>query len=499
MSAISSTFKGKNQRPALLALGFAISTLIICIAVVAPTLDAPFLMTYAWREAQSAIGAQAIYDNAGWAFYPALCPPWQLAFEFPVYQAMTALFAKVFGCGIVFSGRTISAIMFGVSAAGIGMLVNLFAKNKTAAMLAFGGVIINPYYLSAASVFLIESTALALCVWGLYFSAKKSLTAASILLSVAMAVKATTAFPFLLIAILLIAMDFKRSRSIRTASIAVFASVAIPLAAGVAWTNKADSVKEASGYARVLSNKETAMKEWAYGTWKQKTDPATWKRILLWYFTCNGGWPFAICLIFALGLLPFNPLWREATASLLGWAAPLAVFTNLYYVHAYYAMANNALLLVCMALVLAGAFQAGGRRKSLALITTVLILSFYTSKSFSSHPPSPTYNSMAITRLGEWVKSNTPSDSVIIVSGVEWNPLLSFVAERKTMMVPDWERIRQDEVTAAVSALPKEHVFFLNAAAKGVGSKLVENAISSTGIRASILEYPPQYYGQSLQ
>lgn len=492
MNAKYAFFKSRSPSSVLMASVFAAFAIIICAATVAPELNRPFSMGFPWREAQTALGVQAIYNNEGWAFYPALCPPWRLAYEFPAYQAMTAFFSKASGNSVIFSGRLVSAIMFVVSAAAVGMLVHLFSKNKVASLLAFGGVIINPYYLSWSTAFLLESTVLAFSMWGLYFSARKNLVVASIFLSAGMAVKATTAAPFLLIAALLIGLDFLKNHSPRRAIIAVMAIIVIPLGAGVAWTNEADSIKEASGYARLLSNRGAPMKKWAYGNLAQRVDAKTWSVIFQRIFATNGGWPFALCLILSLVLLPFNPLWRESAACLLGWGAPLVVFTNLYYVHEYYAIANNVLLLLFIALALTGAAQLRGWQKPLAIVTTIIILSAYTSKSFSVAPTAaPTKMSLALTGAGEWIKSNTPPDSVLIVTGAAWNPLLSFVSGRKTMMVPDWEELRQDEVTSAVAALPKEHVFFIDASPVGRGSKLARNAIATTGLTVSELT-PPQ-------
>lgn len=447
-------------------------------------------MGFPWREAQTALGAQAIYNNEGWSFYPALCPPWRQAFEFPAYQAMTAVFAKATGSGIIFSGRFISVIMFIGSSVAAGLLVHLFSNNKAAGLLAFGGVIINPYYLTWADAFLIESTALAFSMWGLYFSAKKNHVFAAIFLSSAMAVKAPTAGAFLLIAAFFIGMEFLKTRSVRLAIIAVLASVVIPIGIGAAWTNEADSIKESSGYARLLSNREAKMQALAYGTWAQRTDFSTMEVIFRRAFVTNGGFPFILCLVISLVLLLFNPLWRESAACLLGWATPIVVFTNLYYVHVheYYPMANNAFLLLFMALALTGAAQSSGWQKPVAVIAAIFILSVYAVKSFSIAPlPAATDASISTTSAGEWIKSNTPPDSVLITTGY-WNPLLSFVSGRRTLMVPDWEELRQDEVTEAVAALPREHVFFINTGPNERGARLAENAIIAAGL--TVYELP---------
>jgi len=488
MKIFSRTACNKDTKPLLLAVFFAAVVTTIYVAFVVPTLDDPFLMAYAWREAQSALGAQAIYNNVGWYFYPALCPPWQLAFEFPIYQAMTAWLAKLFSCDLIVSGRLISSLMTFISGLGFAMIVNVLSKNKVAAILAFCGFLINPYYLSWASAFLIESTALAFSIWGIYFSIQKKHVFAMLFLAAAMAIKATTAAPVLLVCAIFIALDFYKSRAFKFAIIGVLASVVAPLAIGVAWTNTADSIKSSSGYARTLSNKEPVMKEWAYGTWEQKTNPATWQKILTWSLVHNGGLPFVACLAVAFVLLPGNPLWREAAAALIGWLTPLIVFTNLYYVHAYYGLANNAFLLLFIAIVFVGAFQLGQWRKSAALLASVFMLSVYLTQSFTATPPAATTNSEYITRVGNFIKQNTPPESVVIVTGVEWNPLLSFVAERKTMMLPDWERIRQDEVTSAVRALPQENVFFLNLAPGRIGDQLAQTAIREAGANVSVLK-----------
>src|SRR5271154_4345091 len=67
---------------------------------------------HGFRQAQTAISAESIRNGGPILRYetPVLGPPWSLPFEFPLYQALVALLARIFGTPIDQTGRFVSEV-----------------------------------------------------------------------------------------------------------------------------------------------------------------------------------------------------------------------------------------------------------------------------------------------------------------------------------------------------------------------------------------------------
>ena len=67
---------------------------------------------HGFRQAQTAISAESIRNGGPILRYetPVFGPPWSIPFEFPLYQVLVALLAKLFAAPIDQTGRFVSEI-----------------------------------------------------------------------------------------------------------------------------------------------------------------------------------------------------------------------------------------------------------------------------------------------------------------------------------------------------------------------------------------------------
>jgi len=315
----------------------------IAVLIRLPTLTLPLLERHAFRQTQTAYAARIFHTDGIDLFHPQLPvfgPPWQVPFEFPLYQAGAALLMDL-GVDETVALRGLSLALFAASAlllhlllaprigrlgAGVALVVFLF----TPLGMVWSRTSMIEYLAVAASL----GFALSGLTWRERGGWRWWLLAAA-LGSIAMTVKITSAVfwiaPFAL-------LGFARDRDTTGArgswrNEQAWVLVAVPIVLGLLWTRHADAIKAASEATAWLTS--SGLFTWNFGTLEQRLDPEAWAHALRPSIELT-----------AMGLLPFAAIlsawfavrhgqWRLWAWIGIAYAAPLVVFFNLYVVHDY--------------------------------------------------------------------------------------------------------------------------------------------------------------------
>jgi len=226
-----------------------------------------------------------------------------------------------------------------------------------------------------------------------------------------------------------------------------FAAV-LPIIPGKLWLNHGDSLKAENPFAREIitasSDKQAA---WNFGTWEQKTNPAVWEHIgrhigdqLAAPVPFFGCWFVPLLLI--AGALANPKRLPLLLIFLAGFAAGPLIFTNLYFEHNYYWVANGAWLVLALGVALAAISEfrlkeVWPQYTSATLCSVLCIAGFaaWHSKFLPVLQNLPDRKKLTEAWIGPIQKLVPPERSLLIL-GNDWNPNALYYAERKGIGYP---------------------------------------------------------------
>jgi hypothetical protein len=221
--------------------------------------------------------------------------------------------------------------------------------------------------------------------------------------------------------------------------------IALPLCIGLVWAYYTDVVKRENAFGVQITSE--MLFRWNFGTLEQKLNPKTW---MLLYERCFGQ-NAAGFLGASILLLPWcyrcgdRRLARYSLAALVLFGLPLAIFTNLHFVHEYYQVACLVFLLAAISLAIAwvtGTNRAGGLA-GLVLTVILMVVNFVTYNqglgTILSRPfRQLDIRSLSAYDLGCFLRDNTAAGTGIVVFGQDWSSEVAFHSERKAMTAPSW-------------------------------------------------------------
>ncbi|MCD6049805.1 MAG: hypothetical protein K0Q55_1208, partial [Verrucomicrobia bacterium] len=236
------------------------------------------------------------------------------------------------------------------------------------------------------------------------------------------------------------------------------------LAVGLGWAAWADGVKERNVMARELITTK-ALKEWNYGTIKQKLAGDTWRHLLsnvtLGFSSQTPALGYKLPLLFWLvvALLARRRLLQQASLLLAFMAGPV-VFTNLYHIHEYYFVANGYLLLLAVGLAGVAAWEDS---RAWMQRTAVLFLGLIVVGQLYGYPR---YHSLLIAEVPERQQYETSfrqlldarleSHETLLVYGRDWDPAVAFYARRKAIVDKNYWPLTDERMRKLTGTLPPE-------------------------------------------
>lgn len=431
---------------------------------------------HSFRQSQAATTALFLIDQPFRLAYetPVLGKPWSIPMEFPLYQWIVARLVGVFGTPLDQTGRFVSLVFFLLTTVPLHRLVRAMGVSPPFAWVPLIMFIVSPFYIFWSRTFMIESTALFFSV--AYLAAVieassrggwKVICLAVGLGTIASLVKVTTFIPFLACAGAVAGARLWRKWTAggvpspwRIDAAKVAAILGVPFLAAVVWVRFSDAIKAENplAAAHLLSSTSAS---WNYGTLDQKLSGSVWAVIIGRFYELFG-LPQLAWLLLGAALavtLVHRRRWRETTACFAAWISAPAIFTNLHFVHDYYANANGIFLIAAIGFALVGLLEDAGTRLAGVVLTTVALIAALSGHA-ALYLPRQAANSAEVLEAAEYIKAATPEDSVIICLSNDWSPLVSYYARRRSLNIPmDGEgRMPQSLVAEAFERLRGEKI-----------------------------------------
>jgi hypothetical protein len=442
--------------------------LVVGLLVRLPNLNAPLLAISSFRQTETAYPA-LIYHQQGinllFPQLPVLGNPWQIPFEFPLFQAMAAVIMDL-GGAVDWAMRLSAVICFMATAVALWGLVR-HLSTRTAAGLAVLVFLASPFAVWWSRASMIEYMATAFSVgyvWaGMIWIDRRQRRFAVLAIALgtlAMLVKVTSAVFWMVPLFLYLGTvsrppwrDWLRER-LRTSAVLF----AIPLVACVLWTHHADDIKAASPATSWMTSQ--ALVGFNFGYVGQRFDLHQWSRIIHPFDTQVTGLPFwvfaATCVIAIL---------RERRAEWLGiilaGVLPILTFMNLYAVQGYYLAAVTPAAAAVLGYALDGVIRywkpVPFRAAASLLIIAWLGATLYVQRDFvASSYAIPTSDPSNVLPQARELDAGTRPQDLIVFDGLSWSPAVPYYAHRRGMML-----LQIIDTPAVLNSLPGQGYTYL--------------------------------------
>ncbi len=447
MPGVGGRAKRLLAAPELREASVIVAVLLVGLLVRLPSLNGPLLAISSFRQTETAYPA-LIYHQQGINLFvpqlPVLGRPWQVPFEFPLFQAMAAVIMDI-GGGIDWSLRFSAVICFIATAVALWGLVR-HLSTRSAACIALVVFLASPFDMFWSRASMIEYMATAFSVgyvWAgmLWIDTRQRRFAALaiVLGTLAMTVKVTSAV-FWMVPLLLYWGSVSRPPwrvLLRDRLQMAAVLLAVPLLGCVLWTRHADSVKAASPATSWLTS--VALIGFNFGSIGQRLDLRQWSKIIHPLDTLVTGMPFwilaAVCMIAIL---------RERRAVwvgiILAGVLPVLAFVNLYAVQSYYLAAVTPAAAAVIGYALDGLIRQCRTLPLRAAMVTVLVVwlgaTLFIQRDFVALSYSmPTADPANILAQAREIDAGTNPDDLIVFDGLQWSPAVPYYAQRRGMML----------------------------------------------------------------
>jgi 4-amino-4-deoxy-L-arabinose transferase-like glycosyltransferase len=416
-----------------------------------PNLDAPPLDRHDFRQTQTAVTVQAFLDRGiSVAAYetPVFGPPWRVPFELPIYQLSVVPLARL-GLSLDVACRMAALIWFYASAA---LLVAVVAQacGRRVALLSLAAYVAMPFAVFWSRAILIDYASVALSLAYLHLALRWSERRSALALAgclvagpLAAATKITTLAAILVpvgaVAAAVVVRSVRSSGTLRdgaATAAGMAAVVALPLAAGFAWTRYADVVKAENPYTRFLVS--DALRSWTFGSLAQRLKPRCWILLAERIHDAMVPGAFVLLLVAAAAALTLRADARRnaALVAIAGALATIATFFNLFVVHDYYLIAVTP----CVAFLIGlgadaiASLELRLRRLSLATAAVLALFTAGTGWKYMERAWRP-WKLSNLVELAERIAAATPRDAWVAIEGDDWNPRLLYLAHRRGFML----------------------------------------------------------------
>jgi hypothetical protein len=412
---------------------------------------------YGWRQTQTAITAYFMQQGGPWLDYetPILGPPWQIPHELGLYQALVVALTAASGLPLEAAGRTVSLGFF-YAALGAGhLLLGELGISSRRRLLVLALWLVSPIYLFWSRTFMIESTALCLCLFFLAFSGRfvaRGRPADAVIALVAgclgAAVKPPTVVVFAGLAGVWWILAW-RQRGVRTGAAARALGallIVVPLGAGWAWQRHADGLKGLNPVAWGIASGQL-WQDYVVGSSGVRSHLDTLTP--LWERTIPDavGHPVVVGAA-ALGILIAQRRRALFALALGGFLIHFAVFAPLDSAFDYYWYGMGVFLVAAIGLAAVALLECGDARRHLAWPLVVLAaacsVQCYRSRMLPFQRQDIYTKSNWIIRMATAVNETTRPEDVIVGFGMDWNPEVPYYAKRRALMWPRWADARPD-------------------------------------------------------
>jgi hypothetical protein len=425
-----------------------IAVLAALVTYVAPTLNARLLEKHAFRQTQTAWTARVFHEDGIDLLHPklpVLGEPFEVPFEFPLYQAVAALVMDL-GVPEDEALRATSLGFFVLTALLLYGLVR-YVAGPVSGIAAAAAFTFTPTALVWSRTSMIEYTAtagavgfaFALVVWR---DRRRPLFLALGVAAglVGMLVKPTTAVFWILPALAYRPRRQPEPRRRRRVDIWLVVAVAVPILAAVLWTHHADAIKAASPMTEPLTGWN--LRRWNFGWARQRIDPDLWW-VILKRVGPNVLGLFGVLLVPAAVAAWRSPQRRFWLAVAGAAVLPVIVFLNLYFVHDYYLVGVSPAIAALIGLG-AGWVWSVARRRWLVVALPLVALFF----AWGTLELGRGYwlrihggdEDPQVMPLANEIRAHTRASDLVAIVGLDWSPAVLYYANRRGHMVTGWNQ-----------------------------------------------------------
>jgi hypothetical protein len=419
--------------------------LLGAIAIHWGTLGHQLTERHDWRQTQTALTAVDFHEHGIDLFHPKL-PVFgirsEVPFEFPLFQAAATVPMNL-GLDADTSMRVTALACFLLTAV---LLYGLIRRvgGRVAALGALVAFLFSPFAVQWSHASLIEYLATAAAVgfvWaGIEWRERRRwlfLTLAIVVGAVAMSVKITTGFFWILPLVLYTgahevkgALPWLKER-VRPGLIA---AVMVPVAVGAWWNLHADAIKEAHLATRWLSRANAQAHD--FGTLDQRTVLANWLKVFDRIdLLLVGRGLFIVLVVVALWWGRRQRFWLGLVLVVV--VAP-AVFFNLYVVHDYYLVAVSPALAALVGLATSWLWSRRPSQFSSAAYAVVLVVVWIfwviaPAWSYIEWVYKPPFDDFVY--AASELRHATPDGAPVVYLGAEWNPTIVYYSRHPGLML----------------------------------------------------------------
>ena len=428
-------------------------TILLHLLLFAFFLQQPIGARNPFRETQTALSIYwMLQEGPFWAYQtPIFGEPWSIPFEFPLYQWLAAQLSRLSGLHIESAARLISFVSFAaaiaIAAITLERAVPQLADRAVAKVFAVVSsvMVVHLYWVSQVSI---ETLALLFGVTWLFLMVEavrtrnRGLIAAAIVAgSVGAAVKAPTMVPyFVLGGVYFISSTYTAWRvnngDFRWHLWSVTGLIAaglIPVVVAFVWTGHADQIKSESVFGSWTASTEYQMRRWNFGTIEQRFSLEFWSTIVL--RTGPTLIFLAVCIFWLFRKKKFIHI-MAVSIFIFIYFLPILMFSNIYFMHDYYHVANQLVLGAGLALAICALWKRGSRAgpSILSGIVVLNMLTFiYAYSPFleaSKHPYVERYSV-----IGALLHDVSTPDEVVVVFDDTWSSELAYGSSRRVVTV----------------------------------------------------------------
>ncbi len=410
-----------------------------------------FMPHQEFRQAQTAITSYYIdqQNNFSWRYeVPVVGKPWvSILLEVPIYEWSVVLLSRATGWTQIVAARAISLSCFYLALPALYLLLGRLRLSPPRRLLTLALILTAPLYIFYSRAFLMESMELLCCAWFLLGFVRTmderlwSWMVATIVFGAGAAlIKSATLAVWLLPAAGYGAWLLWRelrvgnnwSVPLRTACWGL-ATVAIPLGALRWWVLLTDPIKLAHASAGLFASKELTQGNWGLFDFAASFSRKVWVMLL-------GNWreaimnPWIIGVVLVTGLAVFKVA-RKRVLGLAGvfFLAQL-LFPFAYAYQEYYYYSCTVFLLAAIGFIFDGLLDSRVPRW-ISLLGFVALMGAQLNTYWHSY-----HGDQAIKRDGGFnytgvLRDFTPKDSIIIVAGNDWCPIIPYYSQRRALMI----------------------------------------------------------------
>ena len=429
--------------------------------------DKPLLDLHSFRQTQTAIstyymvGTPSVFIDY---ITPVLGKPWRIPMEVPFYQWIVARWHELTGMGLDQSGKLFSIVFLFACIWPVWKLQAALEIPVNAHWLTMAIFLSVPLHLYWGRAFLIEtmglflSLSMAACIFAGYQKKNWRWLLVGLAFGVFAALCKITTWALacgVTGLLVLFSNGIPKRKDFLWVAAASFAAV-LPIIPGKLWLAHGDKVKNANPFARTaLISSSEKQADWNFGTWEQKTNPDVWIHIcrhitdqLFVSVPILGHWILPLILVAGAAASPRRiPL---ILIFLAGFAAGPLIFTNLYFEHNYYWVANGVWLLLALGVALACIAECDPKSRWPAPVTVSLGASVCIAGFTAWHQiffpiiqKLPTRETFA-EAWAKPIQKIVPAGRTLLILSQNWNPNAHYFAQRKGVSFPTGDNFAFD-------------------------------------------------------